>query len=79
MFAFGGLAGLALSAASKVDGASLFAANGDLVFATQQRTWEHESSGCAAIPLKVAHARSDLPRSATRLGAPKEAGRRWRR
>ncbi len=40
MFAFGGLAGLALSAAAKVDGASLFNADGDMVTATKQRTVE---------------------------------------
>ena len=57
MFAFGGLAGLALSAASKVDGASLFAANGDLVTATQQRTVENAIREiCTSIPLTVAHA-----------------------
>lgn len=37
-FAFGGLTGLALSAASKVDGASVFDVNGDMVFATRART-----------------------------------------
>ena len=57
MFAFGGLAGLALSAASKVDGASLFTANGDLVMATRQRTEENAISEiCTAIPMTVAHA-----------------------
>jgi len=51
MFAFGGLAGLALSAASKVDGASLFSSNGDLVTATKQRTVEKAIvEVCAAIP-----------------------------
>lgn len=41
MFAFGGLTGLALSAHSKVDGASVFNTNGDMVFATRERTVEH--------------------------------------
>jgi len=39
-FMFGGLAGLALSAAAKVDGASLFNANGDMVYATKQNSVE---------------------------------------
>jgi hypothetical protein len=56
MFAFGGLAGLALSAASKVDGASLFAANGDLVTATKQRTVENAIRElCSSIPTTVVH------------------------
>lgn len=56
MFAFGGLAGLALSAASKVNGASLFAANGDLITATQQRTVENAIRElCASIPATVVH------------------------
>ncbi len=56
MFAFGGLAGLALSASSKVDGASLFSANGDLVTATKQRTVENAIREiCASIPPTVAH------------------------
>jgi hypothetical protein len=59
MFAFGGLAGLALSAASKVDGASLFAANGDLVTATKQRTVENAIREiCASIPETVTHVAS---------------------
>ena len=41
MFAFGGLTGLALSAHSKVDGASVFNSNGDMVFATRERTVDH--------------------------------------
>jgi len=57
MFAFGGLAGLALSAASKVDGASLFSADGDLVTATKQRTVEKSIIEiCAAIPATFLHA-----------------------
>ena len=40
MFVFGGLSGLAISAAMKVDNASLFLANGDLVFATKARSVE---------------------------------------
>lgn len=39
-FMFGGLAGLALSAAAKVDGASLFNASGDMVYATKQNSVE---------------------------------------
>jgi len=38
MFVFGGLTGLALSANAKVDGASVFDTNGDMVFATRART-----------------------------------------
>jgi hypothetical protein len=38
MFMFGGLTGLALSAHSKVDGASVFDTNGDMVFAVRART-----------------------------------------
>ena len=56
MLVFGGLPGLALSAAAKVDGASLFAANGDLVAATKQRTVENAVREiCTAIPMTVAH------------------------
>jgi hypothetical protein len=40
MFAFGGLYGLAFSAAMKVDGASLFQNDGDMVYATKQTTVE---------------------------------------
>ena len=40
MFAFGGLTGLALSAAAKVDGASLFENNGDKVYASKQTSIE---------------------------------------
>ncbi len=40
MFAMGGLTGLALSAHAKVDGASVFDSNGDMVFATRARTVE---------------------------------------
>jgi hypothetical protein len=40
MFVFGGLSGLAISAAMKVDNASLFLANGDLVYATKARSVE---------------------------------------
>jgi hypothetical protein len=39
-FAFGGLTGLALSAAAKVDGASLFQNDGDMVYATKENTVE---------------------------------------
>jgi hypothetical protein len=62
MFAFGGLAGLALSAASKVDGASLFTASGDLVTATKQRTVENAIREiCASIPATVAHIAQPAP------------------
>jgi len=62
MFAFGGLAGLALSAASKVDGASLFTASGDLVTATKQRTVENAIREiCASIPATVVHIVQALP------------------
>jgi hypothetical protein len=40
MFAFGGLTGLALSAGQKVDGASLFQPDGDMVYATKKKTVE---------------------------------------
>jgi hypothetical protein len=40
MFAFGGLTGLAIAAHSKVDGASVFDTNGDMVFASKVRTVE---------------------------------------
>ena len=40
MFAFGGLTGLAISAHSKVDGASVFDTTGDMVFAIRSRTVE---------------------------------------
>lgn len=51
MFAFGGLYGLAFSAAMKVDGASLFENDGDMVFATKQTTVEKSIRDiCAHIP-----------------------------
>ncbi len=40
MFAMGGLTGLAISAHAKVDGASVFDTNGDMIFATRARTVE---------------------------------------
>jgi hypothetical protein len=56
MFAFGGLAGLALSAHAKVDGASLFDVNGDMVTATKQRTVEKSVREiCGSIPQTVTH------------------------
>jgi hypothetical protein len=56
MFAFGGLAGLALSAHAKVDGASLFDVNGDMVTATKQRTVEKSVREiCGSIPMTVTH------------------------
>jgi len=39
-FAFGGLAGLAISAGAKVDGSSLFQLNGDMVYATKENSVE---------------------------------------
>ena len=51
MFAFGGLTGLALSAAAKVDGASLFQTDGDMLYATKQNTVEKAIKDiCAHIP-----------------------------
>jgi hypothetical protein len=38
MFILGGLPGLAISAHMKVDGASVFSKNGDMVYATRERT-----------------------------------------
>lgn len=50
-FAFGGLTGLALSATSKVDGASLFQPNGDMIFATREKTVEKAiKASCLRIP-----------------------------
>jgi hypothetical protein len=51
MFAFGGLTGLALAGGMKVDGASLFQPDGDMVFATKQNTVEKSiKETCAHIP-----------------------------
>jgi len=51
MFAFGGLTGLALSGTMKVDGASLFQPDGDMVYATKQGTVEKAiKDTCAHIP-----------------------------
>jgi hypothetical protein len=51
MFAFGGLTGLALSAGAKVDGASLFQADGDMVYATKKSTVENAIKDvCDHIP-----------------------------
>lgn len=51
MFAMGGLTGLALSAAAKVDNASLFDNSGDLVYATKQTSVEKSVRDvCAHIP-----------------------------
>jgi len=50
-FAFGGLTGLALSAAAKVDGASLFQNDGDMVYATKENTVEKAIRDvCAHVP-----------------------------
>ena len=52
MFAMGGLTGLALSAAAKVDGASLFENNGDMIFATKQNSVEKSIREiCGHIPV----------------------------
>lgn len=54
MFAFGGLTGLALSAGMKVDGASLFENNGDMVYATKQTTVEKSIKDiCDHIPAQA--------------------------
>lgn len=51
MFAFGGLYGLAFSAAMKVDGGSLFENNGDMVYATKENTVEKSIRDiCAHVP-----------------------------
>jgi hypothetical protein len=51
MFALGGLTGLALSAGAKVDGASLFQADGDMIYATKQNTVEKSIKDiCDHIP-----------------------------
>jgi len=55
MFAFGGLTGLALAGGMKVDGASLFKTDGDMVYATKQNTVEKAiKDTCAHIPLPSA-------------------------
>lgn len=54
MFALGGLTGLALSAGAKVDGASLFQADGDMIYATKQNSVEKSIRDiCAHIPALV--------------------------
>jgi len=51
MFALGGLTGLALSAGAKVDGASLFQTDGDMIYATKQNTVEKSIKDiCDHIP-----------------------------
>ncbi|MGA2967365.1 MAG: DUF2846 domain-containing protein [Terriglobales bacterium] len=51
MYAFGGLSGLAIAAGMKVNGASLFENNGDMVYATKQTTVEKSIEDiCAHIP-----------------------------
>jgi hypothetical protein len=53
-FAMGGLTGLALSAASKVDGASLFGNDGDMIYATKQTSVEKSIKDiCVHIPPPV--------------------------
>jgi hypothetical protein len=50
-FAMGGLTGLAISAASKVDGAALFENTGDMIYATKQTTVEKSIKDiCIHIP-----------------------------
>jgi len=51
MFALGGLTGLAISAGAKVDGASLFQPNGDMIYATKENTVEKSIKDiCDHIP-----------------------------
>lgn len=55
MFAFGGLSGLALSAAAKVDGSSLFEISGDMVYATKKNTVDKAiKDTCQHVPLPTA-------------------------
>jgi len=50
-YAMGGLTGLAIAAGAKVDGASLFQLNGDMVYATKENTVEKAiRDTCAHIP-----------------------------
>ena len=54
MYALGGLSGLALSAAQKVNGASLFQTDGDMVFASKENTVEKSIKDiCDHIPAPV--------------------------
>ena len=70
MFVLGGLSGLALSAFSKVDGASLFNSEGDMVTATKQRTVEKSIRElCGSIPKGVAH-RAATPAVAATPSSP---------
>jgi hypothetical protein len=53
MFVLGGLTGLALSAGSKVDGASLFKNDGDMIYATKQTTVEKAIKDvCSHVPMQ---------------------------
>lgn len=67
MFALGGLTGLALSANAKVDGASLFQTDGDMIYATKQNTVEKAIKDiCDHIPATTsvsmpAHASTPSP------------------
>ena len=62
MFAFGGLTGLALAGGMKVDGASLFQPDGDMLFATKQNTVEKSiRETCAHIPLPSAAPAAPAP------------------
>jgi hypothetical protein len=62
MFAMGGLTGLALSAGAKVDGASLFENNGDMLYATKQSSVEKSIRDiCLHIPGVTATAPPSSP------------------
>jgi len=53
-FAFGGLTGLALAAGAKVDGASLFQSDGDMIYATKQNSVEKAIKDvCAHVPAPI--------------------------
>ena len=65
-FAFGGLTGLALSAAAKVDGASLFQNDGDMVYATKENTVEK------AIRDVCAHIQPTTPPPAPAANSPQQ-------
>ena len=71
MFAFGGLYGLAFSAAMKVDGASLFENNGDMVYATKQNTVEKSIKDiCAHVPAPTSVAAPAAAPSPTPASSP---------
>jgi len=71
MFAFGGLAGLALSAAMKVDGGSLFENNGDMVYATRQNTVEKAIKDiCDHVPAPSTAPAGQTPADSPAPGPP---------